>query len=130
MWKSHVTPSGISSTYAEFGGAERRAKTHQGTLNVPPIFPRFSRGKRISDCGIFAHAATQDVGCSIQIQRHGWQADSSGQASDQLLGLFPCARQTRRVLSWQPRAGNHFSGNCVICYTKKAALDLLVGKIK
>ena len=49
VWKSNVTPSGISSTYEESGGAERRTKVHQGTLNVPPMFPRFSRGKQISD---------------------------------------------------------------------------------
>jgi hypothetical protein len=43
VWKSNVAPYGVSSTYEEHCGAEKQHKPRGGMVNVPRMFPCFSR---------------------------------------------------------------------------------------
>ena len=59
MWKSNVSPNGVSSTCEESRGTEKPLKEHRGTANVPPLFPRFFCKSEMSDCGKSAHIFTR-----------------------------------------------------------------------
>ena len=41
VWKSNVSPNGVSRTYEESRGTRDQAKTQTGTVIVPSMFPGF-----------------------------------------------------------------------------------------